>query len=396
MKFVESKDLRPGMRLAKPIYNKMGVMLYDRNSYLTMSGIKSIENFGLIGLFILEPAEPLPPVSQEDLEFEQFQIVYMFRIKDIMDRLQKEQDPEGLPELTLEILKQFGSLSRKRNFIQTLRSSVDFVYRHAISSAILSAMISNMMGFSQKEKINLVTAALLYDLGYLYVPRNIMEKADWSPDDQHVVNECWKKGFQLLFPDTNKYMLPAEVLNTIQQTLSFMSAPNAESLKEKPISKYAKALVVADRFNRLTAMNLHHAPVSEVSAIRSLRNSPDLYNPMAVSALANSIRVLPSGCSIDFTNGDKGIVLVDNPTNFLAPVVLNFRDNQIYDLSDPAVSAQIQIADIMKTMDNRIVVDEETLKQFSSDEKLSRTLARFRKQMQEKMKKYESRKTANA
>lgn len=116
---------------------------------------------------------------------------------------------------------------------------------------------------------------------------------------------------------------------------------------------------------------------------------------MAVSALANSIRVLPSGCSIDFTNGDKGIVLVDNPANFLAPIVLNFRDNQIYDLSDPAVSAQIQIADIMKTMDNRIVVDEETLKQFSSDEKLSRTLARFRKQMQEKMKKYESRKTAN-
>ena len=115
MKFVESKDLRPGMRLAKPIYNKMGVMLYDRNSYLTMSGIKSIENFGLIGLFILEPAEPLPPVSQEDLEFEQFQIVYMFRIKDIMDRLQKEQEPEGLPELTLEILKQFGSLSRKRS-----------------------------------------------------------------------------------------------------------------------------------------------------------------------------------------------------------------------------------------------------------------------------------------
>ena len=79
MQFVEIKDLKPGMRLAKPIYNKMGVMLYDRNSFLTMSGIKSIENFGLIGLFTLEPAEPLPPISQEDLEFEQFQVIYIDR-----------------------------------------------------------------------------------------------------------------------------------------------------------------------------------------------------------------------------------------------------------------------------------------------------------------------------
>lgn len=53
MQFVESNDLKPGMRLAKPVYNKMGVLLYDRNSYLTASGIKSIENFGLIGPFYI-------------------------------------------------------------------------------------------------------------------------------------------------------------------------------------------------------------------------------------------------------------------------------------------------------------------------------------------------------
>ena len=70
--------------------------------------------------------------------------------------------------------------------------------------------------------------------------------------------------------------------------------------------------------------------------------------------------------------------------NFLAPVVLNIRDNQIYDLSDPKVAEHLQIADIMKTMDNRIVVDEETLKQFSSDSKLQNALAIFRQKFREK------------
>ena len=80
MKFYKPEELRAGMRLAKPIYNKNGVMLYDRGTKLTMPGINSIQNFGLIGIFILEPAEPLPPFSREDLEFEQNQTIYMFQL----------------------------------------------------------------------------------------------------------------------------------------------------------------------------------------------------------------------------------------------------------------------------------------------------------------------------
>lgn len=39
MQFVKTADLKPGMRLAKPIYNKMGVLLYERDTLLTMQGI---------------------------------------------------------------------------------------------------------------------------------------------------------------------------------------------------------------------------------------------------------------------------------------------------------------------------------------------------------------------
>ena len=81
MKFVKTDDLKAGMRLAKPIYNKNGVLLYDRNSTLTAPGIVSIRNFGLFGIYILEPAEPVPPLSREDLEFEQLQTIYMFKLR---------------------------------------------------------------------------------------------------------------------------------------------------------------------------------------------------------------------------------------------------------------------------------------------------------------------------
>lgn len=67
MEFVRMEDLRVGMRLASPIYNKKGVMLFERDTRLTVQGIESVKNFGLLGMYILDPSEPLPPMSEEDL-----------------------------------------------------------------------------------------------------------------------------------------------------------------------------------------------------------------------------------------------------------------------------------------------------------------------------------------
>ena len=46
MLFVKVDELKPGMRLGKPIYNKNGVLLYDRDTKLTMRAIYGIKILG--------------------------------------------------------------------------------------------------------------------------------------------------------------------------------------------------------------------------------------------------------------------------------------------------------------------------------------------------------------
>ena len=118
MLFVKSDELKTGMRLAKPIYNKNGVMLYERNTRLTSHGIVSIQNFGLIGIYILEAAEPVPPMTEDDIEFERFQAMSVFSIKDILDSVSKKKEPKELYQFANKIIKSYGSLHRKINFIQ--------------------------------------------------------------------------------------------------------------------------------------------------------------------------------------------------------------------------------------------------------------------------------------
>ena len=94
MRFVKSEDLKTGMRLARPIYNKNGVLLYERNSKLSGQGIVSIRNFGLLGIFILEPAEPVPPMTRADVEFERFQTMCVFSIREELTRLLRRDAPK--------------------------------------------------------------------------------------------------------------------------------------------------------------------------------------------------------------------------------------------------------------------------------------------------------------
>lgn len=380
MQFVKTADLKPGMRLAKPIYNKMGVLLYERDTKLTIQGINSIENFGLIGIFILEPAEPLPPLSREDLEFEQFQTIYMFKLKDNMDKLAENQVPPSLLSLASDIQSHYGGLDHKLNFTQTLRSSADFVYKHAISVAILCAMIANQMRFPEDDMTALITAALLYDFGYLYVPQAVLDKGDdLSASDKNFIQMNLERGYETIRPRYDECDLPKASLEIIQQ----MIFEKSQTLKIKEPNEIIRLLhdilKVADKFDRLTAMNINKPPISEVAAMTYLRKHSRTYNPRVMAALAECIHILPTGSCVDLSDGEKALVLVENAADFTRPMILKFSNNLIYDLSDPFVSDSLRVIDIMKTMDNRIAIDEETLKHFVADKYIQETADRFRK-----------------
>ena len=118
-----------------------------------------------------------------------------------------------------------------------------------------------------------------------------------------------------------------------------------------------------------------------IAAMQYFKKYPKKFLPVLVTALAECIHIVPKAASVDLSTGDKGIVLIENTRDFMRPVVLRLSDNQIYDLSDKNVYQEMQVTDIMKTMDNRVAMDEETLKQFVPDEKLRQLTQEFRRKL---------------
>lgn len=379
MKFVKTDDLKPGMRLAKPIYNKNGVLLYDRNSLLSAPGIASVKNFGLFGIYILEPAEPVPPFSQEDLEFEQRQTIYMFKVREIFNQINQKGDIDNLPNLIKDIMRSYGSLDHRVNFNQNLRSADDFTYKHAISTAILIALMTPHLNLAALNQDALICAALLYGFGYEFAPKSVLDKGqDLTAGDKDMIQQSLEKGLIYLGTYRNEFAFFPKALRVMEYYIHSYYSNKPVNNTDPEVQTMASILHVATTFDRSTSMSLGHEPESEIMAMKFMLDAPDQYSRPVVTALAKCIHICPTGASVDLSTGDKGIVLEENPEDFMYPLVLRLSDNQIYDLSRAAVRKDIEIIDIMKTMDNRVVIDENTLKLFVADERIKATADKFR------------------
>ena len=361
MLFVKVDELKPGMRLGKPIYNKNGVLLYDRDTKLTMQAIYGIKNFRLLGLYILEPAEPVPPMSEDDINFERFQTMAVFSIREDLDLIDSGKKDKGLDWLCSLIIKNYGDLNHKINFVQNLRSSEDYIYKHVLNVAILSAIIAGQMGFPVGRINLLVKSAILHDIGALKL-QQLLDAEDLDDGTKEVV----KKNTQETLARYGDLDEEVPRLITQMQEL-YTSESDAEipaALKE---SVNANILYVADAYDRMTAMKSFEEPTSEVKAVRELLADEERYNKKIVNALIHGISILSLGVCVELTNGEKGLVVTENEDNIFEPIVLDFRNNNLYDLSDPSVKQTVEIADVMKTMDNRIKLDKNLLEEYQAN-----------------------------
>ena len=365
MQFVKMEDLKPGMRIARPIYSKKGVLLFERDSKLNQNGIDSIKNFGLIGLFVLEPAEPAPPMSPEDIEFERFQTIHSFAIQDELNSMLNNRKFIKLPNIVADITKGYGLLDKKINFAQSLRTKEDYVYRHCLNVGMLCAIIGHKYGLRNEEMRDTITSAIVHDIGKLMAPADLRDKEDRDSQDERALENYQLEGFEILdemFQSSpNVKRIAAQSLTILQHYREGTERPNMKLVEG------TKVMVVAEYFDTLTAMRFGGKPESELDVLRNMQAAPDTFDPRAVKALIDGINILSEGISVVLSTGDTALILQENPRNILRPMVLCFRDNTIMNLADTYMYGDIEVTSIMKTLDNRHVMSKDLLRGQNGD-----------------------------
>lgn len=360
MRFVKTAELKPGMRIGRPIYNRQGVLLFDRDSKLNDSTIDRIANFGLIGIFVLEPAEPVPPMSEEDIEFERFQTVNVYALADELLEIRTMKRLRKLEVISSSIVSSYGHLNHKINFPQNIRSFEDFVIKHSLNVAMLTAMICHQLNVSLSDLSDNMLAALVHDLGKTMVPTSALVGQN-EDQIERILEASQTQGFALF---DNIFASNPNIKRICTQANHIMLANKYGTPVEiaKP-TMGARILMVAETFDIMTSISPAgtREPSSVVETIRYMTEREDLYFPRVVEALINSINILTPGTSVELSNGTQALVLSTNPGDFLSPMVLCFSDNSIIDLSNKQLYGDIRIIDEVKSMDQRHSIDSATL-----------------------------------
>ena len=204
----------------------------------------------------------------------------------------------------------------------------------------------------------IVKAALLHDCGGVKINRA------GDMDEDETMRDAVRVNTREILKNDKE--LDESILRAIEhmQTLEMDNA-SKDAVEAARANSRATILHVANAYDQMTAMKSYEEPTSEVKALRVLLDNPDKYDPVAVQALINGINVLNPGVCVELTNHVKGVVIIENETDIFKPWVLSFRDNQLHDLSNSS-EGDLQLIDIMKTMDNRIKLDPDILKEYSA------------------------------
>lgn len=353
MQFVQTDKLKPGMRLAGAVYGKKGELLLEQGCRLAEQDVEKITRLKAFGVMILEPAEPAPPMTEQEQELEAFRAETAFDLKEELEQVLRTKRENKLTSLAESVIRRYGYLDRKIELMQGVRSREDCICKHMLDTAILCTMMSHVMNIRLDEQLATVQAALLHDLGRLKLGERVFELGDSEEETEKLLQKAQTE----MHPLIEAILSGGKMVRRIcQQSAQAVAAAEEGQPPEIKLLTGAKILAVADLYDRMTAMTPKGLAMSSVAVLKKMRAYPESFDPAALNALTESICFLTPGDSVLLSTGEKALVIQENAEDVLRPSVISLADNSIIDLGDRKLYGDIEIEDVLKTMDNRVKI----------------------------------------
>ena len=177
MRYVPLREAEPGMVLAADLYDYVGRTLIGCHCELTESYLEKLEAYGFDGIYIEDKLS-------EGIAIESV-ITPQLR-KEGQERI-RACDIDGCRLIAKRMVEEILSCGNVSLDLTDLRSYDDYTYAHSVNVAVYCGVIGMGMGMSESELGNLVTAALLHDLGKLQIPDEILNKPGRLTQEEYLI-----------------------------------------------------------------------------------------------------------------------------------------------------------------------------------------------------------------
>lgn len=225
-----------------------------------------------------------------------------------------EEAIEGIAESVLRNSNALIQLSQIKN-------KDDYTFLHSVGVCALMTSFCNVLHLGKDVTRQVSIGALLHDIGKMQVPNEILNKPgrltemEFDEMKQHVVY-----GTDLISKVEWFTPISRAVLELHHERYDGTGYPNG--LKGEEISPFGQMAAIVDVYDAITSERIYHQPMAPADALRKLMEWGKFhFNEELVWHFIRSVGIYPVGTLVKLESGLLGIVVEQNNTDLLRPML---------------------------------------------------------------------------
>jgi putative nucleotidyltransferase with HDIG domain len=192
--------------------------------------------------------------------------------------------------------------------LKSLKEYDDYTFDHSINVAVISAAIARRIGYSDEETGRIGTAAIMHDIGKLYVPRDIIHKAGrLTPAEwQHVKRH----------PIEGERILREEGVDLLSRRVAYehhMRFDMKGYPRPKPGEKCVEAsdiVRIADTYDALTTRRSYRKQISPFEALKLMEKGRGTeFHPGYFDIFLGVMGNVPIGSVLVLESGERALIV---------------------------------------------------------------------------------------
>ncbi|NSW89854.1 MAG: HD-GYP domain-containing protein, partial [Firmicutes bacterium] len=202
-----------------------------------------------------------------------------------------------------------------------LKSYDDYTYSHSVNVTILSLSIGAVIGLSKNILFKLGMAALLHDIGKVFIPKEILNKnGRLNESEFEIVKTHPYKGYQIL-KENNSFSYYSSI-GVLHHHEKYNGTGYPFELVGSEISLLGRIITVADVYDALTSDRPYRKAMFPSEAIEYIMGGGGtLFDSEIVKFFTKIVVPYPVGTSVLLSNNTTGIVVKNYSDCCMRPII---------------------------------------------------------------------------
>ena len=211
----------------------------------------------------------------------------------------------------------------------------DYTLNHSLNVCILSIALGNSLGLDEAAVRSLGLSALLYDLGKVRIPEDILNKqGPLTADEWMIMKSHATEGADLLKRIQLVDQMPMVVAYEHHQRHDLQGYPEPKGAQEQHL--FSKIVALCDAYDAMTTRRPFRREIRPDKALAVLmQGRSKAYDPSVTKALVAMLGIYPMGAVVRLDDESTAIVFRVNNDDLLRPRVKRVIDASGRWLTDP-------------------------------------------------------------